>query len=123
MKNTELTNFELSMLASASLFRSLDLEDEGDPELAKVYHDLYYKLREAEKASEEVELDEAKFKVGDEVMRTDKDNAPSGEIVKVLPGDKYLIKYTATKTVGDEKVSAKDLYLLRGKKKKAREAA
>ena len=70
---------------------------------------------------ESVELDEAKFKVGDEVMRTDKDNASSGKIAKVLPGDKYLIKYTATKTVGDEKVSAKDLYLLSGKKKKANE--
>ena len=30
MKNTELSSFELSMLASASLNRSLDLEEEGD---------------------------------------------------------------------------------------------
>jgi hypothetical protein len=52
MKNTELTNFELSMLASAAIMRSLDLEDEGDEELAIVYRDLYYKLREAEKARE-----------------------------------------------------------------------
>ena len=116
MKNIELSSFELSMLASAALNRSLDLEDEGDQELAIIYRDIYYKMREAEKAS-------AKFKIGDEVMRTDKDNAPSGKIVKVLAGDKYLIKYTATKTVGDEKVSAKDLYLLGGKKKKASEAA
>jgi hypothetical protein len=52
MKNMELTSFELSLLASAAMIRSLDSEDDGDEELATVYRDLYYKLREAEKARE-----------------------------------------------------------------------
>lgn len=40
------------------------------------------------------------FKVGDEVMQTNKENCPRGKIVKVNGDGTYLIEYAFTKSVG-----------------------